>query len=129
MRICILKTSGKLLEAQSLATEGTLIRNALNAGYTFDQVEERVITDAEFEAMLDSSPDVIAKEALEAQRLQDIIAAFPNWATVKAKFDQADAALAAATTLAQVKPIVQGMLDAMRLQAKADCWFIKGTLI
>ena len=44
MRICIEKVSGNLIEMQSDATEGTLIRNALNAGYKEDEVEERLVT-------------------------------------------------------------------------------------
>ena len=43
MRICIDK-SGKLIEMQSDATEGTLIKNALNAGFKEDEIEERLIT-------------------------------------------------------------------------------------
>lgn len=126
MRVCIFKADGHLIEAQSLATEGTLIANALAMGYTADQIEEKVITDQEFIALL-RTPDVVAKEALEAQKRQDILAALPDWATVAARFDQATAALSNASTLPQVKPIVQGMLDAMKLEAKVLYWLAKNT--
>lgn len=48
MRICIQKSTGKLIEMQSDATEGTLIQNALNAGFSLDDIEEREITEAEW---------------------------------------------------------------------------------
>jgi len=48
MRICIQKSTGKLIEMQSDATEGTLIKNALSAGFLPDDIEEREITEAEW---------------------------------------------------------------------------------
>ena len=48
MRICIQKSTGKLIEMQSAATEGTLIQNALSAGFSPDDIEEREITEAEW---------------------------------------------------------------------------------
>ena len=48
MRICTL--NGKLLEAQSHATEGTLLRNAEAAGIV--GAIESVVTDEEFAALL-----------------------------------------------------------------------------
>jgi hypothetical protein len=52
MRICTLRATGELLEAQALADEGTLIQNAINAGYTAEQVEEREATGAEVAALV-----------------------------------------------------------------------------
>lgn len=52
MRVCTLKATGRLIEAQSHARPGTLTANAVNAGYAADDVEERDATDAEFEALL-----------------------------------------------------------------------------
>ena len=43
-RVCLEKTTGKLIEYQSQATPGTLLRNAEASGYTADQVEEREVT-------------------------------------------------------------------------------------
>ena len=48
MRICTQKETGELIEMQSDATEGTLINNALLAGYKESEIEERVITEAEW---------------------------------------------------------------------------------
>ena len=51
MRICILKSNNSVLEMQSEAREGTLINNAVNAGYSADDIEERVITNSEWETI------------------------------------------------------------------------------
>jgi hypothetical protein len=48
MRICTQKSSGRFLEMQSDATEGTLIRNAVNAGFNVEDLEEKIITEEEF---------------------------------------------------------------------------------
>lgn len=53
MRICV-KISGELIEAQSDATAGTLLKNALAAGYLAGDIEEREISAQEWMAMLDS---------------------------------------------------------------------------
>jgi hypothetical protein len=50
MRICIHKATKHILEMQSHATEGTLISNAINAGYLLADIEEKVVTEAEYEA-------------------------------------------------------------------------------
>lgn len=46
--MCIKKESGKLLEMQSRATPGTLIKNAKSRGYTESEVEEKVVTYEEY---------------------------------------------------------------------------------
>ena len=48
MRICTQKSTGRFLEMQSDATEGTLIKNAVNAGFDAQDLEEKIITDEEF---------------------------------------------------------------------------------
>jgi hypothetical protein len=55
MRICTDKT-GKLIEMQSHATAGTLIQNAINAGYKKDDVTEKEVTAAEWSAVLTAQP-------------------------------------------------------------------------
>ena len=50
-RVCLIKTTGKLIEYQSHATKGTLIQNALNAGWELKDIEEREITKKEWEAI------------------------------------------------------------------------------
>jgi hypothetical protein len=44
--ICVRKSDGKLIEAQSHATKGTLIANAVSAGYAAKDVEEREVSEA-----------------------------------------------------------------------------------
>lgn len=51
MRVCIRKSDGKMIESQSDSTPGTMIANAISAGYTADQVEERTVTAEEYEAL------------------------------------------------------------------------------
>jgi len=48
MRICTQKSTGRFLEMQSDATEGTLIQNAVNAGFNAEDLEEKIITAEEF---------------------------------------------------------------------------------
>ena len=51
MRICKTK-SGKFLEAQSDATEGTLITNAVGGGYKAEELIESVISQSEFDKLM-----------------------------------------------------------------------------
>jgi hypothetical protein len=44
MRICLEKSTGKLVEMQSDPRQGTLIQNAINAGYAQVDVEEKEVT-------------------------------------------------------------------------------------
>ena len=48
MRICTQKSTGRFLEMQSDATEGTLIQNAINGGFDVSDLEEKTITEEEF---------------------------------------------------------------------------------
>ena len=50
-RICVRNSDGKIIEYQSQATAGTLIRNAKAAGYNDTQVTERVVTTEEYAAL------------------------------------------------------------------------------
>lgn len=51
MRICKTK-DGKFLEAQSDATEGMLIANAVSGGYEAKNLVESVISDADFDKLM-----------------------------------------------------------------------------
>ena len=66
MRICIQKSTGKLIEMQSDATEGTLIQNAVDAGFPLDDIEEREITPEEW-ADPNAPWNQPSDEALQAQ--------------------------------------------------------------
>lgn len=53
MRVCILKSSGRIIESQSGDGDpDVLIRNAENAGYSADDVEVSIIPDDEFNELL-----------------------------------------------------------------------------
>ena len=68
MRICTEKSTGKILEMQSDATEGTLIQNAVNAGYVSTDVEEKVITAGEWATLnAPSQEEIDAQVAAEAR--------------------------------------------------------------
>lgn len=64
MRICIDK-SGKLIEMQSDATAGTLIQNAINAGFVEADIEEKEVTQAEFQAIMDAQPQPFRPPSVE----------------------------------------------------------------
>ena len=49
MRVCIEKSTGRLIESQSHAREGTLLQNALNTGYNEADIEEKEVTQEELE--------------------------------------------------------------------------------
>lgn len=54
-RVCIEKATGKLIEMQSgNAPLGTLTKNAVNAGYDVNDVEEKYVNDAEWAAIKDT---------------------------------------------------------------------------
>jgi hypothetical protein len=56
MRVSIQKSTGLLIEMQSDATAGTLLQNAINAGYVEADIEEKEVTLAEWQAILDAQP-------------------------------------------------------------------------
>lgn len=73
MRICVDK-SGKLIEMQSHATEGTLIRNAINAGYKEADIEEKEITSEEWDIM-QSEINKPSPEQVKIQEKESLIQA------------------------------------------------------
>lgn len=52
MFVCVRKSDGRLLEAQSDASPGTLVSNAVLAGYLANDVEEKTVTDSEYTSLL-----------------------------------------------------------------------------
>lgn len=48
MRVSLVIATSKIIEMQTSATPGTLLQNAIGAGYAAEQVEERVVTAAEY---------------------------------------------------------------------------------
>lgn len=56
VRVCVEKSSGKLIEMQSHAQHETLISNAIAAGYAEDAIEVIEETQQEFDARLAAIP-------------------------------------------------------------------------
>lgn len=56
MRVCIEKSTNKIIEMQSFATEGTLIQNALQYGYLESDIEEKKVSDEEYQIILEAQP-------------------------------------------------------------------------
>jgi predicted transcriptional regulator len=68
MRICIQRSTGRLIEMQSLATPGTLTENARRAGYDEKDVDEHEATPEDVHRLLTAD----ARRALRPT-LNDII--------------------------------------------------------
>lgn len=79
MRICIQKSTGRLIESQSDATAGTLIANAISAGFSSSDVEERIVSMTDWQVMLDAQKPAPAvdKRALAIDALMVKTAADP----------------------------------------------------
>lgn len=111
MRICIVKSTGELIEAQSLAKAGTLLLNATRSGYNPNDIEERLITDAEFKQIMDNLPERAVIIAFNAQREQAIVDNLPSWQQVSDAID-------AATTIAACKVILKKLARVVYWLAK-----------
>ena len=80
MRVCVGKSTGKLIESQSggethpnpeinnkeyaQTNLNVLLQNAINAGYKKDEVEVKFVTDAEYQVILEASIPEPTKEQL-----------------------------------------------------------------
>lgn len=118
MRICVLKATKQILEMQSRAVEGTLIQNAIKAGYTAEQIEERVVDDASYAAAKLEDPIYISekqaeaiKVSAEAAKIKEIKDNLITWS------DMSDS-IKAAATLDELKVIVNKIASITYLLAK-----------
>ena len=107
MRICIHKATKHIIEMQSHATAGTLIGNAVNAGYSLDDIEEREVDEAGYETAKAVDPQRIAEQqaiadkmAVQAAKVQSIIDNLPSWA-------QVDQAVTNISNLADAKAFIR----------------------
>jgi hypothetical protein len=64
MRICIVKNTKHILEMQSNAAVGTLLQNAINSGFSADDVEERVVDASQYEAAKAEDPENLAGQVV-----------------------------------------------------------------
>jgi hypothetical protein len=118
MKICIVKATKRIIEAQSSATAGTLIQNAVNAGYDPLAIEEREVDDAGYAAAKAEDPVVIAAVAAQqaaqqaqACKTQAMIDNLPSWQQVSDAIDAAD-------TIAKLRVIVKKM-------ARVEYWLAR----
>ncbi len=91
MKACIQISTGKLIEAQSDAGDATLIANAIAAGYIANDLQVRIVSPAQLQALIPSpvvTPDPvdILQAALIAKNVisvQDIATAQASMANVQ----------------------------------------------
>ena len=79
-RVCLVRATGKLIEYQSDATAGTLLRNAVSGGYLEADVEERVVTEAEYQSLLNAQRDwlTIKTKEIKAEAQRRILTRLPG---------------------------------------------------
>jgi hypothetical protein len=106
MLICVVKATNRIIEMQSGATAGTLLKNAIAQGYNEKDIIEKEVTPLEYQEALKIDPVVIASTAaaetaktLEQTKLAAIQDNLPDWATIKTAIENA-------TTIAALKVIV-----------------------
>ena len=69
IRICIQKSTGRYIEGQEHAREGTLINNAIKQGYDPNDLKEEVVDDATFRAILEQKKTQGQKDREEKEKL------------------------------------------------------------
>jgi hypothetical protein len=86
-RVCVIKSSGEILEIQSGGDDNpdlmemrldTLTQNALNAGYKAEEIEVKWVNSAELTAIIAASKPVSpgpTKEEIEARTIEALIIA------------------------------------------------------
>jgi len=74
MRVCLEKATGKLIEMQSSATPGTLLRNAQSSGWQLADIEEKEVTQEEWAAIQEEWIDKPQRDE-DKKRLDSRIAA------------------------------------------------------
>lgn len=57
MRITINKSDNRIIEMQSDASPGTLLANAISAGYSADNIEEQEIDENTYKALINAQPE------------------------------------------------------------------------
>jgi len=69
MRILKIKSTNKIIEAQSHATEGTLISNALSRGFDASEIEESLVTQEQYNTLINTQNEN-DKTYLDKRRLE-----------------------------------------------------------
>jgi len=108
MRICILKATKRIIEMQGSATEGTLLQNAINAGYSADEVEEREVDEAGYEAAKAADPVEIAAKQAAIDKAAAVTDAKASISTIETAVDKA-------TDLDTLKKVVLDLVKAVKV--------------
>jgi hypothetical protein len=118
MLVCIHKITKRVLEMQSDATPGTLLQNALNAGFALIDLDEREVTQEEYQALMEADPiEQAIKAAIQAEQAKvdnavSAMKADPNWATWTAQ-QASDWINTNVTNLAQAKTVLISLAKAV----------------
>tara|TARA_R110000803_G_scaffold5900_1_gene19305 strand:+ start:550 stop:861 length:312 start_codon:yes stop_codon:yes gene_type:complete len=79
MRILKIKATNRIIEAQSHATEGTLLSNALSRGFDASEVEESLVTQEQYNTLMDTQNEADKtysdKRRLEYPSIEELIVA------------------------------------------------------
>jgi hypothetical protein len=76
-RVCIEKATGKLIEMQSGEAElGVLTQNAVNAGYSEADIEEKIVTAEEYAVILEAQKPVPTLDDIKKAKYYEITAAY-----------------------------------------------------
>jgi len=91
MRVCIKKSTGKLIESQSGGEApvhlDTLKQNALNAGYTEADIEVKYVTDEEFATIMAFTTAPTPEQELKSEQEAKIQAKIRDMAIKELKKD------------------------------------------
>lgn len=72
MRVCINKSTGKLIESQSGGDKqkhlNTLLQNAFNVGYKESDIDVKFVTEAEYQTILDLTTVPTDEEIIEKEQ-------------------------------------------------------------
>ncbi len=106
MRVCIIKATGRLLEAQSGDGDLTaLFTNAMAAGYQSDQVEVKIVSEADFKVIMDAETAARpARDPLDSWDLVSLQIAFNHENRIRVLESKAP------VTLQQFKNAVKALL-------------------
>jgi hypothetical protein len=118
MRISVLKSNRRIIEMQAAALPGTLLKNAINAGYAADAVEELEVDAAGYTAAKAEDPVEIVTEQIhqatltaEAAKIRAVLDNLPDWQTVSTAID-------AANTIPKLQVIVKKLARVLYWIAK-----------
>ena len=79
MRILKIKSTNRIIEAQSHATEGTLLSNALSRGFDASEVEESLVTKEQYDTLMDTQNEADKtysdKRRLEYPSIEELVVA------------------------------------------------------